>query len=107
MSQVSPKLRRGTDRYFHWCPGCNNVHPLPDGWTFNGDLLAPTFTPSFKHEGGRFKWGTDESEMFVCHYVLTAGVLNFCSDCTHALANKSVPLPDLPPELCDPSVTAP
>jgi Family of unknown function (DUF6527) len=86
MSQVSSKLRRGEGRYFHWCPGCVETHPLPDGWAFDGNLDSPTFTPSFKHD-----WGNGK----VCHYILTAGVLNFCSDSTHGLAGQSVPLPDL------------
>lgn len=33
---------------------------------------------------------------FVCHYILTNGILNFCGDSTHTLANKAVPLPELP-----------
>lgn len=78
------------------------MHILPDSWTFDGNLVAPTFSPSFKHQGGRFKKGTDESEMFVCHYILTAGVLHYCGDCTHGMSGKSVALPDLPPEYCDP-----
>ena len=28
MSQVSAKMRRGVGRYFHWCPGCQKMHPL-------------------------------------------------------------------------------
>ena len=95
MSQVSPYLRRGEDRYFHWCPGCERMHPLPDTWTFvNGDLNKPTFLPSFKHTLG-FKDGKEEQPI-ICHYVLTDGILNFCGDCHHALSGKSVPLPELP-----------
>lgn len=93
MNQVSSKLRRAPGRYFHWCPGCEHMHPLPDqGWTFNGDLERPTFSPSFKqHLRGNA----------VCHYILTDGVLNFCNDSHHALAGKSVPLPVLPPGALD------
>ncbi len=114
MGQVSSKLRRGTSRYFHWCPACEEMHPLPDdGWTFDGDLENPTFAPSFKHEGmqteklnGKWtgEWVRDASGNtvpFICHYVLTAGVLNFCNDCTHSLVNQSVPLPKLPEGLTD------
>lgn len=91
--QVSAKLRRGEGRYFHWCPGCNAMHQLPDRWTFDGNLGRPTFTPSFLHDGSR-----PERR---CHYILTAGILNFCGDCHHALKGQSVPLPDLPPEMRD------
>lgn len=113
MSQVSSKLRRVDDGYAHWCPACEEMHPLPDTWTFDGNLEEPTFTPSFKHSGvkktivaGKWTGGWDRDAdgntiPFVCHYVLTAGVLNFCNDCTHALVNAKVPLPVLPEGLSD------
>jgi hypothetical protein len=111
MSQVSSILRRGPDGYTHWCPGCEQMHALPDTWKFDGNVECPTFSPSFKHSGilRRFengKWTGEwlrdahgETVPFICHYVLTKGILNFCSDCTHALAGKAVPLPKLPDEL--------
>lgn len=111
MNKVSAKLRRGRDRYFHWCPACADMHSLPDrGWTFDGDLVAPTFTPSFLHGGvkrvvvdGRWtgEWERDADGKpipYVCHYMLTKGVLHFCGDCTHAMAGQSVLLPELPPQ---------
>lgn len=113
MGQVSSKLRRGQGAYFHWCPGCQEMHPLPDSWAFDGNLESPTFTPSFKQEGvqrvfinGKWTgaWKRDaegKTIPFICHYILTGGVLNFCSDSTHSLAGQSLPLPDLPPELTD------
>ena len=90
MSQVSAKMRRGVGRYFHWCPGCQKMHPLPDGWKFDGNLDAPTFTPSFKHD-----WADGN----ICHYILTSGILHFCGDSTHGLRGQSVPMPDLPVEV--------
>lgn len=103
MSQVSSVLRRGEGRHLHWCPGCKELHQLPDSWTFDGNLEKPTFSPSFKHTS--YRWtggytadgiGLGEKYQFVCHYILTAGVLNFCSDSMHELAGQSVPLPELP-----------
>lgn len=96
MNQISEKLRRGNDRYFHWCPGCLSMHPLPDSWTFDGNLEEPSFAPSFLHTIGHNDRPTE-----ICHYVLTKGILNFCSDCHHELANQSVPLPDIPEFLRD------
>src|ERR1700757_3739600 len=108
MGQVSTKLRRITGGYAHWCPACKETHRLPDGWSFDGNLESPTFSPSFKHTGlqtvvvdgrwtGEWVFGADgEALPFVCHYILTAGVLNYCSDCTHTLAGTSVQLPTLP-----------
>lgn len=108
MGQVSAKLRRTTTGFMHWCPACEQTHPLPDGWTFDGNLESPTFSPSFKHSGkqavfvagrwtGEWKRGADSKALdYCCHYVLTGGVLNYCGDCTHAMAGQSVPLPPLP-----------
>lgn len=114
MSQVSAKLRRMSDAYAHWCPGCQDIHRLPDSWQFNGNVDRPSFTPSFKHSGyqvvkdanGKWtgEWVRDDRGNpvpEVCHYTLTDAMLNFCADSTHALAGKSVPLPDLPTHAVD------
>lgn len=113
MNQVTSKLRRYSDGYAHWCPGCLEMHVLPDTWKFNGNLLTPSFTPSLKHEGikrvfvgGEWtgEWLRDalgNTIPYICHYVLTDGVLDFQNDCTHNLNNKSVSLPDLPEGICD------
>lgn len=114
MGQVSSKLRRSSGGYAWFCRACNQGHPLPSGWTFNGDLEKPTFSPSFRHAGKkttrneRGEWtgdwvrdadGNPVDE--VCHYILTDGIVNYCSDCTHDMAGQSVPLPDLPDWLRD------
>jgi hypothetical protein len=108
MSQVSDTLRRCKGGYAHWCPGCSEMHLLPDGWAFNGNLTAPSFTPSFKHEGLQRIWedgnwtggwkrdNNGNTIPYVCHYVLTDGMLNFCTDSTHSLAGQVVALPVLP-----------
>ena len=75
MSQVSETMRRGETEFFHWCPGCNMMHPLPDRWAFDGNLLQPTFLPSFRqmqvHEGRD------------CHYNITAGQIVWHPDSWH------------------------
>lgn len=109
MGQVSKYLRKNENGYTHWCPACKEMHPLPDGWNFNGDVNKPTFTPSFKHDGvktvrdelGRWTgdWVLDDQGKPVkeiCHYILTDGILNFCSDCTHEFRGISIPLSELP-----------
>jgi hypothetical protein len=113
LMQVSSKLRRAEGGYLHWCPGCEEPHLLPDGWKFDGNLESPTFTPSFKHSGvakrvenGKWtgEWVRDTNGNlipFVCHYILTAGILNYCADSTHKLAGQKVPLPKLPEDLTD------
>ncbi len=87
MSQIPTKLRRGTNAYFHYCVGCECLHPLPDSWTFDGNIASPTFSPSFLHS-----WGDDR----VCHYFITAGHVHYCGDCTHSLAGQTVPIAELP-----------
>lgn len=85
-------LRSSIEEPAIWCPGCKEHHVLPwkrGGWTFNGNTERPTFTPSFRISGGAGS---------VCHFVLTDGILNFCSDSSHELAGKSVPLPKLDEE---------
>src|SRR4051812_10078136 len=101
MSRVSAKLRRGPDRHFHWCPACEELHPLPDSWHFDGNVDAPTFTPNFRHPGmktvvvsGKWtgEWERDASGDLiprVCHDTLTAGRLRFWEDSTHGLAGKT------------------
>jgi len=108
MNQVSVKLRKVEGGYAHWCLGCNEMHILPDSWTFNGNIVAPSFSPSFKHSGikrvfvnGEWtgEWMRDAAGNtipFICHYVLTDGQLHYQNDCTHSLNSQTVALPDLP-----------
>jgi len=100
------------------CPGCNDFHTVYVGegpgprWGFNGDVARPTFTPSVlvrtghhvtSHKHGDSCWCTynaehpEETVSFtcqVCHSFVTDGQIQFLSDCTHALAGQTVPLPD-------------
>lgn len=103
MSQLSRVLRGSLEEPGMWCPGCEEMHVLPwkrGKWTFDGNVESPTFVPSF-----RIKWtGKDDDGReikLVCHFILTAGVLDFCGDSTHVLKGQKVPLPPLPPHLCD------
>jgi len=82
------------------CPGCESrhegfgLHMLPvntteasPAWDWDGNLEAPTISPSIKTEG---------REGYVCHSFLKAGIFEFLSDCTHEYVNQHVPIPDLP-----------
>jgi len=81
------------------CPGCeefggSGLHMLPinttehkPSWTFDGNIDAPTLSPSIM---------TSRDTDRQCHSYLEAGVLRFLDDCKHALAGQHVPLPDLP-----------
>lgn len=111
MSAIGSKLRRlEGGRIAFWCPGCNQAHQITvdgsRGWTWNGDGDRPTIAPSVLVNGTVPI--TDEEharimngEAFVptpliCHTFIRDGNIQFLSDCTHALAGKTVPLPDWP-----------
>lgn len=118
---VSSKLRRAEGGYLvFFCPGCTETHSVrvaDDGshqpghcWGFNLNYEAPTFTPSILVTGKQRKltadgrWGdgwirnptTGEALDKVCHSFVKDGQIQFLGDCTHKLANQTVPIPDLP-----------
>lgn len=81
------------------------MHPLPDGWKFSGDLEKPTFEPSFKHDWnyGPLVKPPKREGPFVCHYVVTNGMVSYCGDCSHAMANRQIEMPVLPEYYRDPN----
>lgn len=97
-----------------WCPACNEAHVIrvcgEKPWTWNGDLERPTIDPSVKCESTVLlpeayammdrheqpPGGIYPSKATCCHSVVTDGMIRFCGDCTHALVNQTVPLPDWP-----------
>jgi hypothetical protein len=113
VGQLSNVLRSVEGGHSHWCPGCEQMHVIPDTWMFDGNLEKPTFYPSVRTTGkqqifvgGKWTggWKRDaagEPVDFYCHYFLHAGQLQFCGDSTHALAGRTVPLPPLPGHLTD------
>lgn len=98
MGQVSSKFRSaewdGKRQLCFYCPGCKETHGVrvagPNSWGWNGDLDAPTFTPSIAARG-----------MIFCHSFVENGQIRFLSDSEHALAGQTVPMPDLPDFLRD------
>lgn len=87
------------------CPGCGMPHEVRVGvpdrpcWTFNFDVDRPTFSPSIlvtypanPNAAEEFKeWRRTR----ICHSYVRNGRIEFLSDCTHALAGKTVDLPEL------------
>jgi hypothetical protein len=127
MSQLSKKFRSiSGGKIGYWCQGCETLHMVRvEGnerpkWQWNGDLDAPTFTPSVlviwdqgeppattpeireKIRSGEI---TQTKVRKVCHTVITDGVVQFLGDCTHQYAGQKLPLPDLPPEWIDEEAT--
>lgn len=54
-------------------------------WHWDGNLEAPTLSPSILSQG-----------YSRCHSFLREGKFQFLKDCDHPLAGKTVELPDLP-----------
>ncbi len=115
MSALSKIMRDAVGGLLHfWCPGCDQVHgiraigekPL---WIWNGDTERPTFSPSIlvkyyriSPEGrAMIKRGDPPSDGdrypgadMVCHSFIEDGRIRYLNDCTHALAGKTVDLPE-------------
>jgi hypothetical protein len=71
------------------CPGCKYHHTFlvgPNGWTWNGSLDKPTFSPSLLVNAN-----TPQAR---CHSFVKDGKIEFLSDCFHALKGQTVDLPD-------------
>lgn len=85
------------------CPACDTVHGIVikwpgqenKAWGFNGDLNKPTFTPSYKlwYPEEYYKNNPNEPR-YVCHSMITDGIIHYLDDCTHSMVNQSVELPD-------------
>lgn len=81
------------------CPGCDSLHmtwtALPNDltgakWQFNGDVNRPTISPSLLV---RWDYGPEKTK-HVCHSFIKDGMIQFLSDCTHALAGQTVEIPE-------------
>lgn len=92
----------------HWCAGCERTHVIAvetanssgARWTFDGNHEAPTFSPSINIRVGPYPTAPagrpDAGKIDICHYFIRSGSVEFLADCTHPLAGRTVPLPDLP-----------
>ncbi len=83
-------IRGGKLLCFH-CPGCKYSHPFEidcedRGWTWNGSMDKPTFTPSLLVN--------QHSPEARCHSYVTDGKIKFLDDCFHELKGQTVDLPD-------------
>ncbi|NMW24036.1 ammonia monooxygenase [Rhodanobacter denitrificans] len=101
------------------CPGCGEPHVVNvsgghPGWTFNGDFERPTLSPSVLVRTGHYcnnppvpgNCACDFQQRFpdqdpwdwpcsICHSYVRDGRIEFLPDSTHALAGKTVELPDI------------
>ena len=75
-------------RVSFFCPGCDDVHQVrigsSHGWTWNENVVHPTFSPSVLVQGAGL----------VCHSFVTEGRIQYLADSTHAMAGQTVDLPE-------------
>lgn len=112
---MGAKIHQSAPGYWSFrCPGCGDNHSAAvPRWTWNGSVDRPTFSPSLLVTSGHYCsgfnpdtdecWCTFSAEhpekapsfgCYRCHSFVRDGSIEFLSDCTHALAGKTVELPD-------------
>jgi hypothetical protein len=77
-----------------WCIGCREHHRIttqssnPNGarWTWNGDKVKPTISPSIHC------LPVPEIGVKRCHSFIRDGQIQYLTDCEHHLAGQTVPL---------------
>jgi hypothetical protein len=86
--------------YWLWCPGCDEAHRVNNSWSFNGDAQKPTFAPSILVSRPANPDAAEEFKEYriakMCHSFVEDGQWRYLADCTHSLANQTVPMVDLP-----------
>jgi hypothetical protein len=65
--------------------GSRDKHSRSPVWTWNGDTEKVTLKPSIRSQGGR-------DGKVVTHVWVNDGMVQFLGDCTHELANQTLPL---------------
>ena len=93
-----------------WCPGCDDSHRItvnePDSWTWDGNEVVPTISPSILVTGVQWASGeafykprhhkVEAAGKVRCHSFVVAGNWKFLADCTHDLAGQTVPMVPVP-----------
>lgn len=85
-----------------FCPACGCYHYFPKkvkpeipGWTWNGDMDKPTFTPSMVVRVGPFPDSSKYAgQIRVCHSVVSDGKITYLHDCSHNMKGQTVEIPD-------------
>lgn len=106
MSKIR-KFKLAEGCYMFFCPGCNNGHHFRIGqnsmdpklatWDFNMNMDKPTLSPSYLTGTPLRDEHSNVIKEFVgyrCHSFIKEGMIQFLSDCHHALKGQTVELPD-------------
>jgi hypothetical protein len=77
----------GEESYSFWCPACKCGHGFtvkggPPVWGFDGNMQAPTFSPSLRYVDAG------------CHLYVSGGQIQYCWDCRHDLKGQTIPMVD-------------
>lgn len=103
MGRLSAKLRSQEGGLVaYWCQGCESCHSIRvnatdrPSWTWDGNVDAPTFSPSVLVTYDGSDVGIDDAPPERCHTFIRGGMVEFLGDSTHALAGQTLPLPDWP-----------
>lgn len=106
--RVYVRVRSGPSAFVEFmCPGCRRRHAItsgPNAWTWNGDTVRPTFTPSVlvQPHDTLINEDLDLPELVAegnrtrtprCHSFVTDGRIEYLADSTHGLAGQTVDLP--------------
>ncbi|MFP4600901.1 MAG: DUF6527 family protein [Persicimonas sp.] len=98
MSDTARKIARALDQsgelfaYHFWCLGCEEWHQFTlersdgRGWKFSGTEGNPTFSPSLLYA---------DKPTGRCHLFVRGGEIQYCGDCDHELAGRTVPMAPL------------
>lgn len=85
-SKLKPCAHGSRMDYMFYCRGCEAHHAYDPRWKFNGDLKAPTFTPSLL-----VTWPNGN----ICHLYVTNGKIQYLGDCWHELKGKTIEMEDV------------
>lgn len=100
------RMGGGHQEFYFPCPGCKSDHRVivkwgtnsgrtEPQWSFNGDYVKPTFTPSLLVTWEFNKEEHGFVEKHVCHSFITDGKIQFLSDCTHSLKGQTVEMSEV------------
>lgn len=88
--KVAVRIHQGVKHVWYHCPGCKHLHGVPaERWHWNGSEDSPTLSPSVRHFTPAGEHGPEVTH---CHYFVRDGRIEFCGDCKHEFAGKTVEL---------------